>query len=137
MQGITVRHAENNDLLWLKEHDKHITEKVLQDKIKKNEVYVVEKTGIIIDWLRYSLFWDNVPFMNMINLLDEYRKMGIGTKLIKYWEEEMKQRGYKNVLTSTQSNEEAQHFYRKMGYFEIGGFKYFSDPYEIIFTKII
>jgi ribosomal protein S18 acetylase RimI-like enzyme len=73
----------------------------------------------------------------MIDLLDKYRKKGIGTKLVNYWEEEMKQKGYKNVLTSTQSNEEAQHFYRKMGYFEIGGLKYFNHPYEIIFNKII
>jgi len=48
----------------------------------------------------------------------------------------MKLKGYNNVLTSTQSNEEAQHFYRKIGYTEIGGFKYFGDPYEIIFQKI-
>ena len=63
-------------------------------------------------------------------------KLGTGTKLIKFWENEMKRKGYKIVLTSTQSNEEAQHFYRKMGYKEIGGFKYFNDPYEIIFQKI-
>jgi ribosomal protein S18 acetylase RimI-like enzyme len=49
----------------------------------------------------------------------------------------MKQKGYKNVLTSTQSNEDAQHFYRKMGYIEIGGFKYYDNPYEIIFQKIL
>jgi N-acetylglutamate synthase-like GNAT family acetyltransferase len=82
MQGTKIRHAENNDLLWLKEHDKHITEKVLQDKIENKEVYVAEKSSKIIGWLRYNLFWDNVPFMSMIDLLDEYRKKGIGTKLV-------------------------------------------------------
>ena len=74
--------------------------------------------------------------MNMIFILEEYCKLGIGKKLTEYWENEMKQNGYKNVLTSTQSNEGGQHFYRKMGYKEIGGFKYFHDPYEIIFQKI-
>ena len=48
----------------------------------------------------------------------------------------MEKNGYKNVLTLTQSNEEAQHFYRKLGYKEIGGFKYLNDPFEIIFQKI-
>jgi ribosomal protein S18 acetylase RimI-like enzyme len=47
----------------------------------------------------------------------------------------MKNIGYKCVLTSTQSNEEAQHFYRKIGYVEIGGFKYLNDSYEILFQK--
>ena len=85
--------------------------------------------------MRYNLFWDSIPFMNIIYILEKYWKMGIGRELVKYWENEMKQNGYKNVLTSTQSNEEAQHFYRKMGYWEIGGFKYLNDPFEIIFLK--
>ena len=54
-----------------------------------------------------------------------------------HWENEMKQKGYSNVLTSTLSNEEAQHFYRKMGYMKIGGFTYLHEPLEIIFHKRI
>jgi ribosomal protein S18 acetylase RimI-like enzyme len=131
-----IRHADNNDYSWLSENDRHISEKLLKNKIDNKEIYMVEKNGNIIGWLRYNLFWDNIPFMNMLFLLEEYRKIGIGKKLVKYWENEMKQKGYNNILTSTQSNEEAQHFYRKIGYKEIGGFKYFNDPYEIIFQKI-
>ena len=75
--------------------------------------------------------------MNMVYILDEYQKMGIGKMLVKYWEKEMKKIGYNNVLASTQSNEEAQHFYRRLRYKEIGEFKYFNDPYEIMFQKIL
>ena len=131
-----IRYANINDYLWLIEHDKQISDNILQLKIQNNEIFVVENNGVLIGWLRYNLFWDNIPFMNMIDISEEYRKSGIGTELVKYWENEMKQKGYKNVLTSTQSNEEAQHFYRKIGYTEIGGFKYFDNPYEIIFQKI-
>ena len=74
--------------------------------------------------------------MNMIYVLEKYHRMGIGTALIKHWENEMKSLGYKNVMTSTQSLEEAQLFFRKMGYKEIGGFKYLDDPFEIVFQKI-
>ena len=136
-KDIVIRYADNSDYSWLIENDKHISEKILKSKIENNEVYVVEINGKLVGWLRYNLFWDNIPFMNMIYFLEEYRNIGIGTKLNNYWEEEMKQKGYNNVLTSTQSNEEAQHFYRKSGYKEIGGFKYFNEPYEIIFQKII
>jgi GNAT superfamily N-acetyltransferase len=135
-KDINIRYAGKDDYIWLLEHDKHISEKMIKNKIDNMEIYVTENNGKIIGWLRYNLFWDNIPFMNMIYFFFFFRKMGIGTKLIKYWENEMKQKGYENVLTSTQSNEEAQHFYRKMGYREIGGFKYFDDPYEIIFHKI-
>jgi ribosomal protein S18 acetylase RimI-like enzyme len=134
---IIIRYAENNDYLWLIENDKHISEETLKIKILNKEVYVVEINSEIIGWLRYNLFWDNIPFMNMICYLEEYRNKGIGRLLNNYWEKEMKQKGFDNILTSTQSNEEAQHFYRKIGYKEIGGFKYFNDPYEIIFQKLI
>ena len=136
-KDIKIRYAENKDLLWLIENDKHISDNVLNYKIENKEIFIAEKNNQIIGWLRYNLFWDNIPFMNMVYILVEYRKIRLGAKLVKYWEEEMKQKGYKNVLTSTQSNEEAQHFYTKIGYKEIGGFKYFDDPYEIIFQKIL
>ena len=136
-KDIIIRYAEDDDFLWLAENDNHISEITLKQKIQNNEMYVVETNGKIIGWLRYNLFWDNVPFMNMICILDAYKNMGLGKKLNKHWEDEMKQKGYDNILTSTQSNEDAQHFYRKLGYKEIGGFKYFNDPYEIIFQKII
>ena len=136
-KDIKIRYAENKDFLWLIENDKHILENILNNKIENREIIIVEKNGQKIGWLRYNLFWDNIPFMNMIYFLEEYRKIGLGDKLVKYWEAEMKQKGYKNLLTSTQSNEEAQHFYRKIGYKEIGGFKYYDDPYEIIFKKIL
>lgn len=136
MKNINIRYAEKADCLWIMKHEEHIAENVLRNKIENGEVYIVEENDKIIGWLRYNLFWDNVPFLNMIYLLEEYRKIGIGKLLIGHWEKEMKQKGYKNVLTSTQSNEEAQHFYRKLGYVEIGGFKYLNDPYEIMFCKI-
>jgi len=137
VNNIKIRYAASDDYCWLEEHEKHIAEKILKKKIENTEIYVVEINGKTIGWLRYNLFWDNIPFMNMLYFLEEYRRMGIGSKLVKHWENEMKQKGYKNVLTSTLSNEEAQHFYRKMGYKEIGGIKYLDEPFEIIFQKVI
>ena len=135
--NVNITYAQKDDFLWIREHDTHISEKIIQIKIENKEIYIVKYSEKRIGLLRYNLFWDNIPFMNMIYILEESRKMGIGKKLIEYWEKEMRQYGYNNVLTSTQFNEEAQHFYRKIGYKEIGGFKYLNDPYEIIFQKIL
>jgi len=130
-----IRYAEITDYLWLKEHEKYISDKILKTKIESKEVYIVQEDKEIAGWLRYNLFWDNVPFMNKIFLLEEHRRKGIGRKLVNYWEEKMKEQGYQNILTSTQSNEDGQHFYRKMGYTEIGSLKYLEEPLEIIFYK--
>ena len=132
-----IRFAEDNDYLWLKENDQHISDEILKIKITSKEIYIVIENNELIGWLRYNLFWDNIPFMNMIYFLEKYRNKGFGKELVYYWENEMKEKGYNNVLTSTLSNEEAQHFYRKMGYKEIGGFNYLDEPFEIIFHKKI
>ena len=132
-----IRHAEMSDFLWLREHEQHISEETLKTKIGMKEVLVIQENDRIVGWLRYNLFWDNVPFMTKIFLLEEHRRRGLGRELVHYWERMMKEKGFAQVLTTTQSDEEAQHFYRKMGYAEIGGLRYLDEPYELIFFKNI
>jgi len=130
-----VRHANGKDFAWLKEHDEHISVDVLKRKIDSSEVYVAQIDDKLVGWLRYNLFWDSIPFMNLICILEDFRGKGLGKKLVCFWENEMKVKGYRNVLTSTLSNEDAQHFYRKLSYKDIGGFNYLDEPLEIIFQK--
>lgn len=68
------------------------------------------------------MFWDEIPFMNMLYFLEEYRGKGYGTQMVKFLENEMIKLGYDKVMTSSQANEFAQHFYRKLGYQDAGGF---------------
>lgn len=49
----------------------------------------------------------------------------------------MREEGYPLVMTSTQSNETAQHFYRKLGYADAGSLLLRDELLEIIFTKEI
>lgn len=49
----------------------------------------------------------------------------------------MKSKGYELVMTSSLSNEQAQHFYRKLGYKDSGSLLLDDEPLEIIFTKSI
>ena len=130
-----IRYANIEDLEIIHKHDKHITREELVNSIKYHRILVMYEKDIFIGWLRYNLFWDNTPFMNMLYFLDEYRRKGYGTKLISFWEQEMKKKGYDFVLTSTQSNEEGKFFYRKMGYQDIGSFTLPTEPSEIVLYK--
>jgi ribosomal protein S18 acetylase RimI-like enzyme len=47
-----------------------------------------------------------------------------------HWENEMRELGFKMVMTSTQVDEEAQHFYRKLGYKDRGGLCLDGTPFE-------
>lgn len=70
-------------------------------------------------------------------MLEESRGKGFGRQLVEYWENQMKMLNYKVVMTSTASDEYAQHFYHKLGYSSIGGFLLGDDPYEMILAKVL
>ena len=59
-----------------------------------------------------------------------YHGKGYGKKLMEHWENDMKSQGYGMLLTSTQVDEEAQHFYRKLEYLPVA----FTDI-EMIFEE--
>ena len=130
-----IRYAELKDADFLMNHDTHIKKAELMDSINKKRIFVAEKDHQLIGWLRYNLFWDNTPFMNLLYVLEEFRDQSYGSQLVDTWEKEMKEQGYQIVMTSTVSNETAQFYYQKKGYQNIGGFTLKDEPYEIIFSK--
>ena len=117
---IVIEHASRDDLGFLIQSDLHIRD--MEAKVFRREVLVARLNGPPVGWLRFNCFWDTIPFMNMLFVLAPYRGQSIGTRLVKFWEAEMLSLGYHEVLTSTQANETAQHFYRKLGYIDVGGF---------------
>jgi len=132
---MTIEYANKSDLDVISEYDEHITKKELLKSISDNRVIVDKEDNKIIAWIRYNLFWDNMPFLNMIFVLKEYRNSGIGKRLIEFWEREMKNKGFNMLMTSTLSNENAQHFYRKLKYKDAGCLLLDGEALEIIFTK--
>ena len=128
--------AMDSDYEYIRTHDHHILESLILPKIKGNEIYILQNEGeSIIGWMRYGYFWDNTPFMNMIWIDEPYRSKGLGKKAVLFWEDEMKKQGFKMVMTSTLSNEGAQHFYRKLGYRDSGCLILEDEPLEILLTK--
>ena len=71
----------------------------------------------------------------------DYRNQKYGKKLMEHWEQDMKSQGYGMVMTSTQVDEDAQHFYRKLGYKDCGGFVIdvpgYEQPMEMIMIKAV
>lgn len=129
-----IKYATLEDYDWLEQHDHHIHSQRLKKKIEDGEVLIASDFEAI-GWLRFGYFWDNTPFMNMLYVRETYRQQSIGSQLVSFWEAEMLAVGYKLVLTSTQANETAQDFYRKLGYKDIGGFVLPNEEMELIFCK--
>lgn len=132
-----IRMAKLEDSALLLKFDEHIQQDELYSLITLGRVLIAENDACFIGWLRWNLFWDNTPFMNMLYLLDGYRNKGYGKEIVAHWENCMKENGYHLVMTSTLSNEQAQHFYRKLNYVDSGSLLLKNEPLEIIFTKEI
>ncbi|MGN0778378.1 MAG: GNAT family N-acetyltransferase [Aristaeellaceae bacterium] len=130
-----VRPAAMTDIPWLAAHDRHITEEALRDAVSRGHILLAERNGQPVGWLRWSMFWDEIPFMNMLYLLEGCRRQGIGREIVCRWEQAMLRQGHHRVMTSTQSNEEGQHFYRCLGYRDAGALLLPGEPLEIIFVK--
>jgi GNAT superfamily N-acetyltransferase len=88
-----------------------------------------------LGWLRWGLFWDQVPFMNLLHVVADHRGRGFGRLLVGEWESRCRDAGYSMVLTSTLSDELAQHFYRHLGYVDSGVLELPDEAPEILFRK--
>ncbi|MDD9271604.1 GNAT family N-acetyltransferase [Paenibacillus sp. GCM10023248] len=128
--------ASHLDYAYIQEHDPHIMKDLILHKIKGNEIYLLrDDADMNIGFLRYGYFWDNTPFMNLIWIDEPYRRQGMGKQAVLFWERAMKEKGVERVMTSTLANEEAQHFYRKLGYRDSGCLLLENEPLEIILIK--
>jgi GNAT superfamily N-acetyltransferase len=88
-----------------------------------------------IGWLRWGLFWDEVPFMNRLQVAPARRREGVGRLLVSEWESACLAAGHAMVMTSTVSAESAQHFYRRLGYTDAGCLILPGESAEIFMIK--
>ena len=130
-----IRYAGRDDFEVLCAHDRHVGKSELKRCIDAQRVLVMAGSGAFMGWLRFGLFWNEIPFLNMLYVLQEYRGQSFGTRLIRHWEAEMARRGDKRVLTSTLSNERGQLFFRQNGYTDCGCLLLPDEPLEIILLK--
>lgn len=125
-----IRYATETDKAFWFTLDTHMSENEFLLKIRDRHGYIINDGSKPIGVMRYNLFWDEIPFLTFIHFDEAYQRKGFGTKAMLSWEKEMRKLGYKMVMTSTQVDEQAQHFYRKLGYIEKGSLSFDNTPLE-------
>lgn len=138
---VEIRFAQACDRGFWFTLDRHLAPDMYDRKLRDKEAYVLTVDGEPVGILRYNLFWDNLPFCTLLYVKTSAQRRGYGTMLMKRWEEDMRAAGFGMVLTSTQADETAQHFYRKLGYADCGGLTPlvpgYGQPMEIFLCKAI
>lgn len=134
-----IRYVKTEDREFWYSLDRHLPDEEFEKKVRDKRGYVLLADEKPVGILRYNLFWDNTPFCTMLFVDWQYHGKGYGRMLMEYWEADMKAKGYGMLLTSTQVDETAQHFYRKLGYMDCGGFvvnvQGYEQPMEMFLVK--
>lgn len=133
-----IKLAQSNDMQKIAKLDSHIPPQMLAECIENGRVYLLKDDSDVVGILRYSLFWQIIPFLDLIFIEEAYRAQGCGRAMMLEWESAMTLLGYKHVMTSTQADEDAWRFYEKLGYRKVGGFfPPEQEAEELIYLKTL
>ena len=141
MDIIKIRHLIKEDKEFWFQLDRHLPEQEFENKVRDEMGYVILENDNPVGLLRYNLFWDSIPFCTMLYVDEQYQLKGHGKRLMNFWEKDMRELGHGMIMTSTQVDENAQHFYRKIGFQDAGGLLInvsgYEQPMEMFLIKAI
>lgn len=133
-----IRLAESVDKPGILKYDSHIHHARIEECIWNQRIFVLCDEREIVGVLRYSLFWQSIPFLDLLYLDGNYRGKGFGRQMMAHWESAMRAMENKYVMLSTQEDETAKYFYEKLGYHRIGAFlPPEQDADEIMYLKTL
>lgn len=129
-ENMILKFAEMEDKEFVMSLDRHVSDVQYRRRILAKGGYVMWESDNPVGVLSFCVFWDNVPFLNHLCVKEECRGCGYGLEAMRLWEQNMKAQGYKMVLISTQVDESAQNFYRRIGYIDCGGLMFYDTPLD-------
>lgn len=97
--------------------------KVLQEAFYQDNVYVAlgeNRNCVGFIWFVLNGMFHSFPYLHMIAVKEEYRDLGIGKELLKFFEEYCFEEYSKIFLVVADFNTDAKRLYERTGYREVG-----------------
>lgn len=134
--AIHTRLATLDDLPFVGQ-DRYLPERIVQRKITEEDVFVAEIEGRLVGYLRLEFLWSMIPYIAIIQVLPDKRRQGVGTALLAFISERLRQAGQTMLYSSSQADEAApQAWHRRMGFEECGLIAGINDGVgEVFFRK--
>ena len=117
---VTLERADAQDFALWQSFDPHLAESEYRFKAEAGRCLFVHEAGQAVGVLRWQLFWDWIPFVTLLWLTGDRRGRGVGRQAMEQWEAQMRAGGHRLAMTSTMAEEDAQHFYHRLGYHDCG-----------------
>ncbi len=137
---MNIRYATSSDQQWIVEHDQHVSAQWIERCLQKREIIIAIADTDPLGFMRFSYFWGKIPYMDMVWVMPEDRCKGVGTALCRFWQQEMQQKDYTLLMTSSMQNEpEAQSWHLRNGFTQSGQltFGQVQTVPEVFFVKDI
>ena len=132
-EEVTIRFATNDDAPMLTEHV-HVSEAVVRRKAEHNEFVVAVSNSKVLGFLQLEYLWSKVPYIALIRVFAEYRRMGLGKRMLGFLEEFLRNSGQHALYSSSQADEpEPQDWHRHVGFKECGSIRGINDGIDEIF----
>lgn len=113
---------QNSELGRVYFSEENKANKAINDGIAKEEILVAtDEQGLCLGFLWFIPYgaFHGFPYLHIIAVKEEYRNLGIGNKLLKYYEEVITDSS-KIFLVVSDFNPKAKKLYEKLGYIEVG-----------------
>jgi GNAT superfamily N-acetyltransferase len=135
---IQISTATSADMDWLSKVDVHVGQPWVRRCVELDEYLIARAGGEAAGFLRHSMFWGAVPFMDLIYVEPSWRRRGVGSSLLQVWQQAMQDRGATVLMTSSMSDEvDPQAWHHRNGFERSGALtfgSYQSTP-EVFFVK--
>jgi GNAT superfamily N-acetyltransferase len=132
-----IRYGEDADHAYLLNHDHHVDPDWIRRCILDRQYILATEGPQKAGFLRFSMFWGKIPYMDLVWVSESYRRQGVGSGMFHFWEQEMKKRGATILMTSSMHDEpEPQEWHRRNGFRPSGQLTFgkLQEPPEVFFV---
>lgn len=132
---IQVRFAKYDEYDEILKVAPSVCKKKFKQWTDDKQVAIAYLDGEVAGWVQYDFFGGTIPFVNEIYVLEQCRRQSVGSFLLLYCEDAVKNLGYNKIMLSTLEENPAIAFYKRLGYRQLGEFDCFGDHKEQLYGK--
>lgn len=132
-----LRAATEQDFSFLRAFSAGPDDETLRSQIREGRLRIIESAGEPVGFLKFYVIWEELPFLEVLMVREDRRRRGIGRDAVRAWEREMAARSFQQALISTQADETAQEFWRRIGYRDCGALTLPGKPAELFLFREI